>query len=128
MHDVTMVASRRRRSTWWRLWKFFLLEILFIQRCLVSFDHGRSGVMATAPSRFVFTALSGRTSRRRTTNHYCRNSRPTVTNPLNSIYAYIGNKYFTSKVIRSWVIEIPLYVSPIFIINIIICHIDPSKC
>ena len=72
-----MESSRRRRSIWWKLWKYFVVNTFdtrLLSPVITGIDHGRSRVMATTPWWFVVrrgrpsSCALGKT-RRRTTNH-----------------------------------------------------------
>ena len=81
-----MEASRRRRSIWWWFWTYFVVNtcnITFFSHVIIGIDYGRSGVTATTPSWLV--VRRGRPSSapdNKSLGCCCRNSPPTVINPL----------------------------------------------
>ena len=89
-----MEASRRRRSIWWWFWTYFVVNTFhatLFSNVIIGIDHGRSGVTATTPSWFVVRRQELRSRDvpaldNKSLGCCCRNSRPTVINPLNTVY------------------------------------------
>ena len=85
-----MEASRRRRSIWWWFWTYFVLStcnITLFSHVIIGIDHGREGVTATTPEWFVVRRRDvSRAQDNKSLGCCCRNSLPTVINPLNIVW------------------------------------------
>ena len=85
-----MEASRWRCSIWWWFWAYFVINTFhttLFSHVIIGIDHGRLGVTATTPEWFV--VRRGRPSSvlapdNKSLGCCCRNSLPTVINPLNT--------------------------------------------
>ena len=107
MRDVTMAASRQRRSIWWWFWTYFVVDTFhttLFSHVIIGIGHGREGVTATTPEWFIVRrrdvprALLLRSRDvpapdNKSLGCCCRNSLPTVINPLKIIPCQTNNKY-----------------------------------